>query len=539
MSMFGDYKNYRALIPEYNNWKENRDKTEAKRIKYLKENPKAINSEDIQKSKTLLRAIDIMDEYSQKRAEDMEMATEVVTGEVLELALLGGAALGFGVSRIKAVNKFLTRIFKNNKNKEIMTAAIPSVIGGIIGTVAVFPLEAWAAKAQVSASKKGRYEAMRKDLKNPNGFAMLTPEQIQEAKRRAEKMALEEEKKPLMKNLKESFSTVKEMTIGSKEYQQQRKLFEYELEEHKQHLNEELSPKDIENAKKDQQLLTNLIEKIDIASQDYAENAELATQGVLIGATAFSGLFSMISAKISDKLKIKSGNAIANILGFIAIIGSSIFATQIQKEASRVGRFKVKQELMQNPEQLIYVDDKNIANIKDIQIEQKEKPGFFKFLQKLWKDNKEYQKYKKTSAKEEKRLYKAIETLNLSPEQLKDAKRLQRNTFMAFNEVDENSQKYSENIEALGQSLMYPLGLITGGIGVALGFKFLKRNAKSTLEQANNFIKYIMTVIGTSIVPSVLMNAYITKEQKKASRVADMMAINNLKDYRHFADYNK
>ncbi len=539
MSMFGDYKNYRALIPEYNNWKENRDKTEAKRIKYLKENPKAINSEDIQRSKTLLRAIDIMDEYSQKRAEDMEMATEVVTGEVLELALLGGAALGFGVSRIKAVNKFLTRIFKNNKNKEIMTAAIPSVIGGIIGTVAVFPLEAWAAKAQVSASKKGRYEAMRKDLKNPNGFAMLTPEQIQEAKRRAEKMALEEEKKPLMKNLKESFSTVKEMTIGSKEYQQQRKLFEYELEEHKQHLNEELSPKDIENAKKDQQLLTNLIEKIDIASQDYAENAELATQGVLIGATAFSGLFSIISAKISDKLKIKSGNAIANILGFITMIGSSIFATQIQKEASRVGRFKVKQELMQNPEQLIYVDDKNIANIKDIQIEQKEKPGFFKFLQKLWKDNKEYQKYKKTSAKEEKRLYKAIETLNLSPEQLKDAKRLQRNTFMAFNEVDENSQKYSENIEALGQSLMYPLGLITGGIGVALGFKFLKRNAKSTLEQANNFIKYIMTVIGTSIVPSVLMNAYITKEQKKASRVADMMAINNLKDYRHFADYNK
>ena len=539
MSMFGDYKNYRALIPEYNNWKENRDKTEAKRIKYLKENPKAINGEDIQKSKTLLRAIDIMDEYSQKRAEDMEMATEVVTGEVLEFALIGGAALGFGVSRIKAVNKFLTKIFKNNKNKEIMAAAIPSVIGGIFGTIAVFPLEAWAAKAQVSASKKGRYEAMRKDLKNPNGFAMLTPEQIQEAKRRAEKMALEEEKKPLMKNLKESFSTVKEMTIGSKEYQQQRKLFEYELEEHKQHLNEELSPKDIENAKKDQQLLTNLIEKIDIASQDYAENAELATQGVLIGATAFSGLFSMISAKISDKLKIKSGNAIANILGFIAIIGSSIFATQIQKEASRVGRFKVKQELMQNPEQLIYVDDKNIANIKDIQIEQKEKPGFFKFLQKLWKDNKEYQKYKKTSAKEEKRLYKAIETLNLSPEQLKDAKRLQRNTFMAFNEVDENSQKYSENIEALGQSLMYPLGLITGGIGVALGFKFLKRNAKSTLEQANNFIKYIMTVIGTSIVPSVLMNAYITKEQKKASRVADMMAINNLKDYRHFADYNK
>ena len=136
-------------------------------------------------------------------------------------------------------------------------------------------------------------------------------------------------------------------------------------------------------------------------------------------------------------------------------------------------------------------------------------------------------------------MYKAIETLELSPEQIKDAKRLQRNTFMAFNEVDEKSQKYSESIEALGQSLMYPIGLITGGLGVALGFKFLTKKSKTTLEQVSNFTKYTMTVLGVSIVPSVLMNAYITKEQKKASRVADMMAINDLNDHRHFADYNK
>ena len=539
MSMFGDYQAYKTHVPEYNIWKQNRDIIEAKRTKYLEQHPETINQEDIQKSKTLLRAIDIMDEYSQKRAEDMEMATESITAEVLELAMFGGAGLGFGISRIKAVNKQLQKILQKTKNPKVAAALFPTVIGGIVATAAVFPIEAWAAKAQVSASRKGRFEAMRKDLKSPNGFAILTPEQIEEAKKRAQNMSLDSDKKPFMQNLSENFAIVKEMTIGSKEYKDQRKLFEYELEEHKKHLDEKLGPKEIENSKKDQQLLTKLIEKIDIASQDYAENAELATQSLIMGVFGFSGLFSLAANKIFNKMGLKNAGNITSILGFAATLGSAIFATQIQKEASRVGRFKVKQELMKNPEQLVYVDDSKIKDIKDFNIKQNEKMGFFKFLKQAWKDNREYQQYKKTTAKEEKRMYKAIETLELSPEQIKDAKRLQRNTFMAFNEVDEKSQKYSESIEALGQSLMYPIGLITGGLGVALGFKFLTKKSKTTIEQVSNFTKYIMTVLGVSIVPSVLMNAYITKEQKKASRVADMMAINDLNDHRHFADYNK
>jgi hypothetical protein len=31
----------------------------------------------------------------------------------------------------------------------------------------------------------------------------------------------------------------------------------------------------------------------------------------------------------------------------------------------------------------------------------------------------------------------------------------------------------------------------------------------------------------------------MTKEQKKASRVANMLAINEMQDYRNFADYSK
>ena len=164
MSMFGDYQAYKTHVPEYNIWKQNRDIIEAKRTKYLEQHPETINQEDIQKSKTLLRAIDIMDEYSQKRAEDMEMATESITEQVLFMAAFVGSGLGFALSNIEAVNQRLQKVFKKIKNPKLIAQLFPTIIGGIVATAAVFPIEAWAAKAQVSASRKGRFEAMRKDL---------------------------------------------------------------------------------------------------------------------------------------------------------------------------------------------------------------------------------------------------------------------------------------------------------------------------------------------------------------------------------------
>ena len=37
-----------------------------------------------------------------------------------------------------------------------------------------------------------------------------------------------------------------------------------------------------------------------------------------------------------------------------------------------------------------------------------------------------------------------------------------------------------------------------------------------------------------AMIPAILLDIYITKEQKNASRVADMLAINELSDYRQF-----
>lgn len=537
MSAFGDYKAYKKYEPAYPGWKYARDAAESKRMEYLRRHPESIDQNDIQRGKVLIRAIDVMDEYSQKRAEDMEVATETAVGYGLDAAIFGGAAAGAVIGNLKPVKNFLIKHFGKNKYSKYIGKGLPLGIGALAGMIAAFPMYAWAAKAEVAASRRGRFEAMRKDLKNPKGFAVLTETQIKEAEQKAQNIVIDNGKKSPF-SISNGFKTLKEMATDSKEYRAHKKQFDLELLEAEKHMNDEMTPEEILKAKKDQQLLTKLVEKIDIASQDYAENAELATQALVVGTLGFGTLFNLLLSKALKAMKIKSEGkitAIAQIVAAIIPVILSIASAQIQKQASRVGRFKIKQDLLNNPSKLVYVADENIADLKDVNVIQDRKEGLFKFLAHAWENNKEYNNYKKTTAKQEEKFYKAIETLELTPEQMKDAQTLQRNTFKTFNKVDEKSQKYSESIEALGQAIALPVSLLFTGIGVVIGTKYLTRGVKSNskLEMASNFSKYLSAIL-LSILPSIGINALITKEQKKASRIADMLAINEMSDYRHF-----
>ncbi len=68
----------------------------------------------------LLRAIDIMDEASQKKAEDMEVITEQIVGYGLEIAMTVGAGLGFVVSLLKPVKSFFAKFAQNGKNHKCL-----------------------------------------------------------------------------------------------------------------------------------------------------------------------------------------------------------------------------------------------------------------------------------------------------------------------------------------------------------------------------------------------------------------------------------
>ena len=153
-----------------------------------------------------------------------------------------------------------------------------------------------------------------------------------------------------------------------------------------------LTDKEIEEAKKDKQLIQNVVEKIDIASQDYAEDVELATGAITTAAFAGGFLSGFITNKILSKIPgslQKHSKSISILVGVILALGSSIYCTKVQKQASRVGRFKVKQDFMNNPEKLLYVDDDKITDEDGTKyLNTNKKPGFFKFICQIFKENK-------------------------------------------------------------------------------------------------------------------------------------------------------
>ncbi len=97
-----------------------------------------------------------------------------------------------------------------------------------------------------------------------------------------------------------------------------------------------------------------------------------------------------------------------------------------------------------------------------------------------------------------------------------------------FNKVDEKSQTYSESTEALGE-IVQTCGSLIAMIPGVLGY------AKSLKNK--NMLTGAISLVG-AVLPAIILNIIVTKEQKSASKVASMLAIKELDDYRQFADYS-
>lgn len=553
MGIISNYKDYRQFLPEYADWSNTQDLENAKRTEYLQKNPQKMNETDIQRGKNLLHAIDVMDEYSQSNAEDTEVATQMVMGQVVGLATFLGTMIGGMSTFLKPVQKFITKVAGNNPTIQLMATMAPSLIGLLIGTAASFPAITWSTKAKIGASRRGRFDAMNNDLKNPAMFAVLTPEQQKKVEELAKDVKLEDkDKKRLEKtrgmnmNPLESFRTLKKMYKGNDEYKQKKLEFDAKLKADETKFNTPLSEKQILDAKRDQQVLANMVRKIDIASQDYAENAELATNTITTLALGTGGLVGWVSNKILGALK-TSNKAVTKFvpwaIGLTIPLAMGAYSAKIQKQASRIARHKVKQDLINNPAELVYVDNEETKNMTDVKAPEKpKKPNIFKFFIQLIKDNKEYQNYVKTKGAEQLKQHKVLDQIELSEEQLKDAKNLQKNVFKTFNKVDEKSQSYSESVEAMGQVAQQVAGFVGSiaatGISISEATKMLLEDSPDTKSLTRVFSK-VMPPFILCLLPVIALDILTTKAQKKASRVADMLALKELEDHRHYADYSE
>ena len=401
---------------------------------------------------------------------------------------------------------------------------------------------------------------MQNELDDFNQFAILNDKQKEEVNNIAKTIQLTKKEKQ-SRNLKSNYEmfnfskpieTIKKMIKdSSKINEQQKTYFDTINNEIKSNYDRKLTEDEILEAKKDKELLTSMIENIDIKSQDYAENTEFITQiasiGLALSMPVLTTPIVFLTSKIPNKLlQIFAGAA----LPIVAFVAPLLYLANIEKLSSKVARYKAIEEMKKNPANFVYYSDEEINSVDEnkIMVKKEEKENIFKFIPKIIKEYKEYKKYVKENDEKDKKYNKALKQIEISKEQEKEAAKFQRNTFLAFNKIDDNSQRYSENIEAhweIKQTLLTIgitcISLITSGLILSkMPFeKMLEalKDAKDNKVQKNIWLKMTglaISFFGTISTP-IICSALSTKEQKQASRVANYKAIEDLKDYQNFA----
>ena len=546
MEALTNYIDYRKNKPSYEPWKNSQDEKEAKRLAYIEKYriSEEQKQEDIKRAKAVLNAVDIMDEYSQSRAEETEMLTQPVMQTIASITSTLGMGLGFLLVSNKKIGKLLSNLSKQkNIEKNILYMGLATLSGAITSLPIMLASYVWGTKKEIEASRIGRHEAMNKDLASAKQFAILNDEQV--AKRDEISKTIKIDEKEAKKatahvgGINSILKSLKNLVLKNKEYEKSKEEFNKKLQEDRAKFDTvEVSEEQLLEAKKDQQLISNVVEKIDIASQDYAENIELATSAISTLALGSGGLLGFITNKIIKNINFKNPNikkGLPYVIGLGATCALSLIGVKLQKDGSRVARFKVKQDFLNNPEKLYYVDDEKAKNEDGSKHRSTHKAlNIFKFIPQALKDHREYKQYLKENNIKDKQKRLAQEQIELTPEQEKRAKQLQNNVFKTFNAVDDKSQKYSESTELMGEGALSIVSLLASIIPIATITKSLNNISPETPVFKRAGISSI-----AAFAPIILANALITKEQKNASRVADMLALKELEDVRNYVDYSE
>ena len=498
MEALTNYIDYRKNKPSYKSWKNSQDEKEAKRLAYIEKY--GISEEqkqnDIKRAKAVLNAVDIMDEYSQSRAEETEMLTQPVMQSIASITSTLGMGLGFLLVSNKKIGKLLSNLSKQkNIEKNILYMGLAND-------------EQVAKRDEISKTIKIDEKEAKKATAHVGGINSI-------------------------------LKSLKNLVLKNKEYEKSKEEFNKKLQEDRAKFDTvEVSEEQLLEAKKDQQLISNVVEKIDIASQDYAENIELATSAISTLALGSGGLLGFITNKIIKNINFKNPNikkGLPYVIGLGATCALSLIGVKLQKDGSRVARFKVKQDFLNNPEKLYYVDDEKVKNEDGSKHKSTHKAlNIFKFIPQALKDHREYKQYLKENNIKDKQKRLAQEQIELTPEQEKRAKQLQNNVFKTFNAVDDKSQKYSESTELMGEGALSIVSLLASIIPIATITKSLNNISPETPVFKRAGISSI-----AAFAPIILANALITKEQKNASRVADMLALKELEDVRNYVDYSE
>lgn len=623
----------------FNKWEENQKQEQAKREALYQK--RQYSDEELAKAKALgkniIDVVDIMDNHSESVAENVETAVQPIVAGIPIITAIGSTIayikyivnpffnkkwelqnnlssnedaikLSQKITEFNTSNgtknpKFRPRELTNENNikrikdptlkdeamkfykqyKKDIAPLSHKVKIGKYGAIAAFLFSfvasnIYAAKLQVDSSKIARFQA-RKALEDPKAFVNYTPEQIEKAK---QEIADHPELKKQSHKDKLKTGMIPSIINLFKDRKAYKTAIKNDTDESKK-VTRELSPEELTQAKKDQEVLQRTVRIINNEAEKYSENMEVASQ-VLINGTPFLGagvglvistilnktgiLKRIISSKVNkngsektkelykefSKLKenapgyhikwkqfftsymndLKQANikdvnntisqnrkvpkdliknakqAITGLsahkwgrkgiiggIGFIVTgFAGLLIGLKLQKSSARAGRYTAKRELEKDPRNFIGYTEEDYEEVKDVKSTKKPQSKikeYAMFIPTVLKQYYAYEKYKNTEFKQNKILQEQLQKQDVTEEQLRDAKNLQRKLFNTFEKVDDNSQAYSESMEAaveIAQPIVTYgglLALLTPFIYIGAQIKKGKITGGKVLEKAINF----------------------------------------------------
>ena len=220
--------------------------------------------------------------------------------------------------------------------------------------------------------------------------------------------------------------------------------------------------------------------------------------------------------------------------GFMTGIAGLVIGLKLQKSAARAGRYTAKRDLEKDPRNFIGYTQEEYNEVQDVQPVRKE--SRFKdvvlFIPRVLKQYFEYSKYKKQEFKEQEEFKKYLHKQEVTQEQIKEAKNLQRKVFNTFEKVDDNSQKYSESMEAaidIAKPFVAFGGYLTALTPIVLaivGLVRAKENSAKIIEKVTGWMKN-----GSKITNSKLTKKYLEGVSRNVSAKTAEITV----DHRPFA----
>lgn len=483
-------KNYKP----YDEWEQQQADDVAKRayLSKILDLPKDEVELTRAKAEAVFRASDMMDKRSEDNCANMEQATGFIG-----LPIIFGATAASGPITLTIMNLFKHKLSAKQNAAALVLIQNLIILAPVIGFIL------WGNGKQKEASRIGRFQAKQHELKDVKNFVLYNSEQIEAARILAKNM----KNKKDVKGLAKAFQDMKQMSVDKKAYKKWLQERIKNPEDIQKILNTDFSPEQLAQGEKDKEIIVNIVKDVNMNAETYAENVEnvFDTLSMLSFLAAVPACFG--ANKILNK--IKNCPPVAKFLVPILIplaipLGITIWSTKANKKASKIGRFVKRKEIINNPELIMAYSDEQLKMAENIKAPKQQK-GMFKktignitFFKQFMHDKKEYEQYVKTELKENDKLYDALKQTEVSEEQLKEAKHLQKSTFRAFDKMDEMSQRYSEDSEAASEifketigSFVFPIAAF--GIPALLGallikgklplHKFVKLASKITLKK--------------------------------------------------------